>query len=427
MQGTSEFTGRNHRTRIMNLSTRILISLGLGLAAGVGFSLVQDPFFPSLPTWIEPIGTLWVNAIRMTVIPLLMGLLVTAIAGQDSADIAASLGGKTLTLFVLMIIATSSYTLIFAPPLIALLNIDADASRALLASTDVAVATATDLPPFRDWLVNLIPANPFRAAADGSILPLMIFTALFATALLYISESHRTLIVKFFAAIKDAMFVLIGWIMALAPVGIFALVFPLAATLGVAAITALGSFIVIACGLIVGMTLLLYPLATVVGRLPLLHFTRTVAPVQVIEFQTPFPEATVPGTVDETEKRGISSKTAGVGLPVAFSLCKFACPIGRIAGTYFIASLYGIELGFPAMVVIALAIGLFSFYSPGIPSGGLLIMAPVYTSLGLPVAGIGILIAIDLIVDMFITAANVTANVTATAILSRGDRRHSVP
>ena len=410
----------------MHLSTRILISLGLGLAAGVGFSLAQGPFFPSLPGWIEPIGTLWVNAIRMTVIPLLMGLLVTAIAGQDNAGIAASLGSKTLGLFVLMIIATSTYTLIFAPPLIGLLNIDADASRALLASTDVAAAT-TELPPFRNWLVNLIPANPFRAAADGSVLPLMIFTALFAVALLYISESQRALIVKFFAAIKDAMFVLISWIMSLAPIGIFALVFPLAATLGVAAITALGSFIVIACGLIVGMTLLLYPLATIVGRLPLLQFIRTVAPVQVIGFSTRSSLATLPATIAATEKLGISTKISGIVLPIAVTLFKFASPVGRIAGTYFIASLYGIELGFPALVVIAMAIGLFSFYSPGIPSGGLLIMAPVYTSLGLPVAGIGILIAIDLIVDMFITAANVTANVTATAILSRGDRRRSVP
>lgn len=409
----------------MNPSTRILISLGLGLASGVGFSLAQDPFFPSLPTWIEPIGTLWVNAIRMTVIPLLMGLLVTAIAGQDSAGITASLGSKTLGLFVVMIITTSTYTFIFAPGLIGLLNIDADASRALLASTDVAAATTAELPPFRDWLVNLIPANPFRAAADGSILPLMIFTALFAVALLYISESQRALIVKFFAAIKDAMFVLIGWIMTLAPIGIFALVFPLAATLGVAAITALGAFIMIACGLIVGMTLLLYPLATIVGRLPLRQFARTVAPVQVIGFSTRSSLATLPATIAATEKLGISSKISGVVLPIAVTLFKFASPVGRIAGTYFIASLYGIELGFTAMVVIALAIGLFSFYSPGIPSGGLLIMAPVYTSLGLPVAGIGILIAIDLIVDMFITAANVTANVTAAAILSRGDRRQT--
>jgi Na+/H+-dicarboxylate symporter len=107
---------------------------------------------------------------------------------------------------------------------------------------------------------------------------------------------------------------------------------------------------------------------------------------------------------------------------VAVSLFKFASPIGRTAGTYFVASLYGINLGPTEIVVIAFAIGLFSFYSPGIPSGGLLVMAPVYISLGLPVEGIGILIAIDLIVDMFITATNVTANVTAAAILTRSDR-----
>jgi Na+/H+-dicarboxylate symporter len=113
---------------------------------------------------------------------------------------------------------------------------------------------------------------------------------------------------------------------------------------------------------------------------------------------------------------------SGLVLPIAVSLFKFASPIARTAGTYFVAKLYGIELGPMEIIVTALAIGLFSFYSPGIPSGGLLIMAPLYTTLGLPVEGIGILIAVDLIVDMFITATNVTANVTAAALLSRADR-----
>ena len=106
-------------------------------------------------------------------------------------------------------------------------------------------------------------------------------------------------------------------------------------------------------------------------------------------------------------------------MPIAVTLFKFASPIGRTAGTYFVASLYGIDLTTYELFIIAAAIGLFSFYSPAIPSGGLLIMTPVYISLGLPVQGIGILIAIDLIVDMFITAANVSANVTVAAILSR--------
>ena len=403
----------------MSQSSRILTGLGLGLSLGIAYSMVEISALSSLPEFIEPIGALWVNGIRMTVIPLLMSLLITAIAGQQTTSVVAELGGKTVGLFIVMIVGSSAYTLLLAPPLISLLDIDPAASQSLLASTEAATITGTELPPFRDWLVGLIPANPIRAAADNAILSLMIFTGLFAMALLKIDPTNRQAVVNFFEAIKEAMFVLISWIMALAPVGVFALVFPLAATLGVSAISVLGGFIVIACGLIFAMMALLYPLATLVAGLPLKAFARAVAPVQVIGFSTRSSLAALPATFAATEALGISTKISGVVLPIAVTLFKFASPIGRTAGTYFVASLYGIDLNFYELLVIALAIGLFSFYSPGIPSGGLLIMAPVYLSLGLPVEGIGILIAIDLIVDMFITMANVTANVTAAALLEK--------
>lgn len=403
----------------MSQSSRILTGLGLGLSLGIAYSAVEISALSSLPEFIEPIGALWVNGIRMTVIPLLMSLLITAIAGQQTTSVVAELGGKTVGLFIVMIVGSSAYTLLLAPPLISLLDIDPAASQSLLASTEAATITGTELPPFRDWLVGLIPANPIRAAADNAILSLMIFTGLFAMALLKIDPTNRQAVVNFFEAIKEAMFVLISWIMALAPVGVFALVFPLAATLGVSAISVLGGFIVIACGLIFAMMALLYPLATLVAGLPLKAFARAVAPVQVIGFSTRSSLAALPATFAATEALGISTKISGVVLPIAVTLFKFASPIGRTAGTYFVASLYGIDLNFYELLVIALAIGLFSFYSPGIPSGGLLIMAPVYLSLGLPVEGIGILIAIDLIVDMFITMANVTANVTAAALLEK--------
>ena len=157
--------------------------------------------------------------------------------------------------------------------------------------------------------------------------------------------------------------------------------------------------------------------------MPLGAFARAVAPVQVIGFSTRSSLASLPAIVAATENLGIPAKISGLVLPVAASLFKFGSPIGRIAGTYFVAILYGIELGPMEMLVVAMVVGLFSFYSPGIPSGGLLIMAPIFISLGLPVEGIGILIAIDLIADMFMTATNVTASVTATAILSRKDRK----
>ena len=403
----------------MSSSARILLGLALGLIGGIGFSLLDASSASKLPSMVEPIGALWVNAIRMTVIPLLMALMITAIAGQENTGLVAQLGGKTMALFISMIVASSLFSFLVAPPLIAMLSIDPEASRRLLESTAIENVGSNELPPFRDWLIALIPINPIRAAADNAVLPLMIFTGLFSMALLQIGNEQREHVVTFFSAIKETMFVLIAWIMTLAPIGIFALVFPLAATLGVSAINVLGSFIVIVCALITAFTLALYPLAVYIGEIKLRDFARALAPAQIIGFSTRSSLAALPPCFTATETLGISNKVSGVVLPIAVTLFKFASPIGRTAGTYFVASLYGIDLTNYELFIIAAAIGLFSFYSPAIPSGGLLIMAPVYISLGLPVQGIGILIAVDPIVDMFITAANVSANVTVAAILSK--------
>jgi proton glutamate symport protein len=405
-----------------NPSLRILIGLTLGLLLGIAASFAESGFLFILPTLIEPIGALWVNGIRMTVIPLLMALLVTAIAGQKSAGLVAKLGGKAIALFIALISITSFYTLIFSPLFLGLLDIDPAASENLLARTGATSVTGTEMPPFRDWLVNLVPANPFQAAVDNAVLPLLLFTGLFSVALLHIGSAEREIVVTFFAAIKNVMFVLIRWIMKLAPYGIFGLAFPIAATLGLSAISVLGSFIMVACGLILVMMLSLYPVAVFAGKIPLLQIVKAAAPIQIIGFSTRSSLAALPATFAATESLGISHKISGVVLPIAFTLFKFASPIGRISGTFFIAQLYGIDLAFYEMLIISLAIGLFSFYSPGIPSGGLLIMSPVYISLGLPVEGIGILIALDLVIDMFLTMTNVTANLTAVALLSRQER-----
>lgn len=409
----------------MSLSVRILLGLGFGLIGGVLVSGNYMPILATLPDYIEPFGKLWINAIRMTVIPLLMALLITSIAGQKNTSIVADLSRKTIGFFILMIVIGCLFTFSLAPLLLSWLSIDPEASRELLLNSNYTSASISELPPFRDWLVGLIPANPIQAAAENNVLPLLIFTGLLALSLLKVNPERRDALVSFFEALKEAMFVLIGWIMIVAPFGIFALIFPLSATIGISVISLLGSFIVIACGLIVLMVVLLYPLAVFVGNIPLKDFVKALVPVQIIGFTTRSSLASLPATIAATEKLGISSKTSGVVLPFAVTLFKFASPMARISGTYFIAILYGIDLSVYQLLVIAMSIGLLSFYSPGIPSGGLLIMTPVYVSLGLPVAGIGILIAVDLIVDMFITLANVSANVTAAVIVSRADRIHS--
>jgi proton glutamate symport protein len=408
----------------MSLTARVLTGLVLGLAAGIAISLSPGETLAPIPSLVEPVGTLWVNAIRMTVVPLIISLLITAVAGDHERGLVATLGGRIIGLFVVMVTVICMFTALAAPPLLSLLQLDPATAEALRATTSAATASATvELPPFRDWLVDLIPSNPLKAAVDGTMLPLVVFTVLFALALARIADVQKDAVLRFFVAVKEAMFVLIGWIMAAAPIGVFALMLPLAAQMGATAAGALGYFLLITCGLIVIAMALLYPLAVVAGGVSIASFARACAPAQVVGFSTRSSLASLPAMFTATENLGFSPKVSGLVLPIAVSIFKFASPVGRASGTYFIALLYGIDLSPTDIVVIAGAIGLLSFYSPGIPSGGLLIMTPLYVSLNLPVEGIGILIALDLIVDMFITPANVTANLTVAAMLTRPDRQ----
>jgi Na+/H+-dicarboxylate symporter len=404
----------------MSLTTRVLLGLALALAGGIAISLSSSEALASIPPLVEPIGTLWVNAIRMTIVPLIVSLLITAIAGNHQEGLVATLGGKTIVLFVVMVAVSSTFTALVAPPLLSLLQLDPATSASLRAT--VGAAGSVDLPPFSDWLVGLIPTNGLRAAVDGAMLPLIVFTVLFSLALARVAESARATVLHFFGAIRDAMFVLIGWVMVVAPIGVFALVLPLAAQMGASAAGAFGYFVLLACMLVIVSMILLYPLAVLFGRVPLAAFARACAPAQAVGFSTRSSLASLPATIAASEELGLDPKVSSLVLPFAVSLFKFASPIGRATGTYFIARLYGIELGPAEIAIIAAAIGLLSFYSPGIPSGGLFIMTPLYTSLNLPVEGIGILIALDLLIDMTITPTNVTANLTAAAILTRGDR-----
>jgi Na+/H+-dicarboxylate symporter len=405
----------------MSLPARVLIGLGLGLVGGIVASFAQGGFLRALPDLVEPIGTLWVNAIRMTVVPLVVSLLVVAIAGERKSRMVATVGARTVGLFVVMIAAVSLFAALVAPPLLALLRLDPATAESLRATTGTATPAAVELPPFRDWLVDLVPSNPLQAAVEGAMLPLIVFTGAFAFALNRIGDDARDVILRFFTAVKDSMFVLIGWILEVAPIGVFALVLPLAARMGAAAAGAFGYFVLVASTLVVVAMLALYPITALAGRIPLRRFARAFAPAQVVGFSTRSSLASLPAMFASTERLDLPPKITGLVLPVAASVFKFSSPIVRTTGTLFIAKLYGIDLGVPEIAAIAAAIGLLSFYSPGVPSGGLFVMTPVYLSLDLPVEGIGILIALDMIPDMFITTANVTADMTAAVLLSRSE------
>lgn len=403
----------------MSLTVRICIALVAALALGALVSATDLPGLRALPSLVEPVGALWVSAIRMTVIPLVVSLVVTGIVSAKDSRTVGRVGGGAVLLFALLTAASTLYGLLAAPPVLALLRVDPAAAEALRASAAASGATA-ELPPFRDWLVELIPTNPVRAAADGAMLPLVIFTVLFALAITRTPAESRNGLFGFFRGVADATFVLIRWILDLAPIGVFGLVLPLAATMGIAAAGAFGYFVAAAALLVTGALLALYPLTAVLAGIPIRDFARGCAPAQVVGFSTRSSLAALPAMLEGAGKQlRLPSQVTGLALPAAVSVFKFASPIVRLAGTLFVAQLYGIELSGMQLVAVAAAVGVLSFYSPGIPSGGLFVMTPLYLEFGLPVEGIGLLIALDLIPDMFITAANVTADMSVAAVLAR--------
>ena len=407
----------------MSLPVRILIGLVAGLALGIVASATESSALDLLVRFLTPVGQLWINAIRMTVVPLLVALVICAIAGQRHVN--PGKAGLTLGATITTFIAFSSLlTWLAAPLLTGMIDISAETSRQILELAGTSGSDEVNLPPFDQWLTGLIPTNPLAAAATDSILPLLVFSLLFALALLRIGKQKAAVVTDFFSGLRDAMLVLIDWVMAVAPLGVFALVLPLAQTLGSDTIQLLSTFIILTCSLILVATLILYPVSVWFGSFSLRQFAVALAPVQVIGFTTRSSLATLPAMYRACTALQLPQQTAGLVLPIAVSLFKFASPIARTAGSYFVAQLYGIPLSPIEMLLIAALVGLFSFYSPGIPSGGLLIMAPLYLQIGLPVTGIGILIAVDLVIDMFITMANVTANLCVVTLVHRFSGPH---
>lgn len=402
----------------MSPTTRVLVALLLGLAAGVAAWWTRHPALLAVVPIVEPVGTLWVNAIRMTVIPLVVSLLISGIASGTAAGIGA-IGGRVLLWFIGLVAGTAALGALAGPPLLAAIPLDAGAVAPL---GQTMPRTEIDLPPLRDWIVGLVPANPVRAAADGALLPLVVFTTIVALAITRLDSPHREALVGFVTAVAKAMFVVVEWILAVAPVGVFGLVFPLAASTGAQLVSALGFFLLAVCGLLVVTLVSLYPIATLVGGVSLRRFARACAPAQAVGFSTRSSLASLPAMIEAAERRlGLSARVTGLVLPVSVSVFKYASPTARIMGTLLVAALYGIDLSAVQIGAIAAGVAALSFYSPGIPSGGLFVMAPLYMAFGLPLEGIGLLIGLDLIPDMFITTANVTANMTVATVISRSE------
>jgi len=366
---------------------------------------------------LEPLGTLWMNGLRMTVLPLIVSLLVVGVVSATSAAQVGKLGARAFGLFLAMLIAAGLFTALIAPWAFEFLPADPEGAARLRAGARLEPTTA-DLS-FVAWVLSLVPTNPVKAVADNATLPTLVFTLLFAFALARLEPALKAPALRVFESVSQAMLVMVKWVLALAPVGVFALAFVLGAKLGA---TDAGKALAYYVGLVIVLHIitgaLLYAVAVTAGRMPLGEFARGVFPSQAVAFTTRSSLASLPALVEGGRQLRLSPEATGFVLPLAVASFKLTSPIYWTLGAMCVARIYGIELAPTALLQVALFAVLLNAATPGIPSGGLLIQAPLYADIGLPVEALGILIAIDTIPDMFKTALNVTADMTVAVILS---------
>ena len=407
----------------MKDSTRVLVALVGGLGLGAAIAASGNTSLLAAADWLSPIGTIWVNAIRMTVVPLVVSLVIIGVAGASDLKSIGRLGTRSVITFILMLVGlavvmipllTFAYSLVPAlgtrPPL--------PAGAAEAASQ---VSSSGQPVGLGAWLVSLIPTNPVAAAASGNMVSLILFTLLLAVGIAKSSAASRDTLVGFFRALGDAMLVLVRWVVAVAPIGIFALILPLAAHGGAGVAGSVGVYVIVyAVGHLVAV-LLVYPVVALLGGVPIRRFARAALPPQLIAFTSSSSVASLPALVEAAERDlGLPKQVTGFVLPVAVSMFKFAAPVSWTVGSLFISHFYGIPLGLPQMMTVAFAAVFLAFAAPGVPRGAFLLLTPLFLAIGLPAEGVGILIAVDAIPDLFATVLNVTGDLAAAVLVARG-------
>jgi Na+/H+-dicarboxylate symporter len=413
----------------VSLTTKVLIALALGLGVGIALSVAQGPALATVVPIVEPVGTLWINAIRMTVVPLVMGSIIVGVTSAPDARTIGRIGTRALLFFLVVLAAGGIFAAVLAPPLMGSIPLDPAAIAALRESgasaTSAAAERVKQIPTFAQWLTELVPVNPVKAAADGAMLPLIVFSVCFGLALTRLTGDTRDLMVRFFRGVADAALTLVRWVLEAAPIGVFALAVPLAARLGLSAAGALLGYIAVTALLLTAFSLVvLYPLAVVGGRVAPGTFARSVFPAQAVAFSARSSLAALPAMMESARTRlHLPEQIAAFFLPLAASTFRVGGAVGLTTGVVFVARLYGVELGAAELATIVLTVVLTTFSVPGIPAGSIIVMVPVLLAAGVPVEGMGILLGVDTIPDMFRTTTNVTGDMVAASVLSRGEGR----
>ena len=400
-----------------------LAALILGLVAGMFSPDLPQAFHDGVIGTASFIGTLWLNALKMTVIPLVIALLVVGIAKSAEAAHAGRVAGRSVLWIVIFCTASAIFGTIAILLLTRIFPLPHATAMGLQSALDgiETKSAAQALPSVADFFKGIIPDNVVSAAANGDILPLVVFSLLFALALGFISEAGRRSIVTFFEAVGDALLVVIEWVLWIAPLGVFALALVVGSAAGGAAFAGLGHYIVLISLVGILVTLAAYPLAIIGGQIAAGEFARGLIPPQAVAISTRSSLASLPAMLAAARTLRIREEVADVSLPIAVALFRATGPAMNVAVPFYIAHWLGLHPSLAQIIAATAVAAVMSYGAVSLPGEVSYIssIAPIALALGVPIAPLALLVAVEMIPDIFRTVGNVSMDVALAAIVNR--------
>jgi Na+/H+-dicarboxylate symporter len=414
----------------MRLHTKLLLALLVGVLAGVLSQLIEADWLRRGLISLEPFGMAFIRLITMVVVPLVVSSLFVATSSFGDTRRLAGVGGKTLAYFLVTTLIAALIGLVLTLLVEPGTDMDHGVRDALAAqfeeTTAGARATAESAPSLVQTLVEMIPRNPFAAAARMELLPLIIATIIFGLATSFIKEERRRVLVTFFEGVNEASMIIIRWVMKLAPYAVFVLIAATVARFGLELLERL----LVYC-LVVTAGLLLHSLGTFslalrfLARMKVSTFYRQIAQAPLVAFSTSSSNAALPVSMEVAQKNlGISREITSFVLPLGATLNMNGSALYKVVTAVFVAQVYGVSLGFEQQFAIVVTSILAAIAGVGVPGSSLVTTLIVLNSFGLGVdaaVGIALVIGVDRPLDMLRTTVNITGDLTCAAYIARSE------
>ncbi|EQB15367.1 dicarboxylate/amino acid:cation symporter [Novosphingobium lindaniclasticum] len=393
-------------------SFRILAGLVGGLVVGAVWR--GGPSSLPVVTAAQQVGKLWLDALTMTVVPLVFSLLVTGIISAAGSVAHNRIVPRAMLWFMALLAGACLLSALLTSLALDLWPVpDGAASIAPPTEGNIAVPTGTD------WLSNIIPTNPIKAAADTAMVPIVVFALIFGLAVSRIEAGLRRSVETFFQAIVQAMLLIVHWVLLVAPLGVFALAFAVAARTGIEVAGTLLHYVMFVVGACLSVTVLACVTIVLSGRLSLPAFIRAVLPAQVIAASTQSSLASLPAMIEAAKALKVDREVAGIVLPLAVSIFRAASAAANVTVAVYLAHLHGVPLGPGTLVTGALVAAAVSVAAVGVPAqvSFFAIISPVCVAMGVPIDLLPLLLAIESIPDIFRTLGNVTADLAVVRLV----------